>query len=438
MAIVLKSKYLSDILSVVNTKIIVLVLGLIGTVFISRGLGADGRGMLAALLIYPQLLVSVFEGGMRQATMFFLGKKKASEGEIISALFTFTLFSSFIGYISALYLIYQSVDTNINLTLMVIASIVLPLSLMVSALRGVFLGKQKIQKFNSLAWVEKIIYAIGVILLFSFESINVFSVIMLTVISSFVNLLIGLYFFIKEKPEFGCFKISLMWEMLKVGFIYGLAFFFIELNYKVDILLLSHLSTNVELGQYTLSVKLGELLWQLPGAVVVVLLSKGVNNSSEQMIPLVTKTARITLFVSILFSIFLSIGSFVLVEPIFGDDFSTAPIIISTLIPGLVFMVLFKTVNSHFAAQGNPMFALKIMGVAVLINIILNYLLIPQYQAIGAAVASSISYISATIIAVRMFCHVEKIPLMDLVILKKDDIKPLLNFINKRKSRLND
>jgi len=437
MALNIKSKYVSDILSVVNTKIIVLLLGLVGTVFISRGLGADGRGLLAALLIYPQLLVSVFEGGMRQAAMLYLGKKKATEKEVISALFLFTLVASFIGYSLALYLIYQSAEGDINLILIFVASIVLPLSLMVSALRGVFLGKQKIQRFNKLSWVEKTIYAIGVCFLFMFGFIDVFSVLLLTVASSFINLLIGLYFFYKDKPQFGTFKITLMWDMLKIGFIYGLAFFFIELNYKVDILLLTHLSTNFELGQYTLAVKLGELLWQLPGAVVVVLLSKGVNSSSKDMVPVVTKTARLTLLISFFCSICLITASYLFVVPIFGDDFSNVANIVLALMPGLLLMVLFKTVNSHFAGQGKPHFAIKIMSIAVVINVLLNFILIPKYQALGAAIASAISYAVASIIAAGMFCFNEKIPLKELIIIQRDDLKPLIKIIKKRKKGYN-
>ena len=426
MAIVLKSKYLSDILSVVNTKIIVLLLGLVGTVLISRGLGADGRGMLAALLIYPQLLVSVFEGGMRQATLLFLGKKKASEAEVLGAAFTYTFVSSFIGYFFVLSLMFNFEHDHYENILLIISGVVLPISLTVSTLKGYFLGLQKIQRFNRLAWIEKSVYAVGVVLLYFTGHVDVTSVLFLTVISSLINLILGLWFFFAIKPKIGFFKFKIFKSMFKIGIVYGVALFLIDVNYKVDILLINWLSTFDELGRYTLSVKLGELLWQLPGAIVVVLLSKGANSSAKTMVPIVVKTIRITLFVTAILAMGLSVFCYLFVVPIFGAGFESVPLIVTTLIPGLLFMVVFKSVNSFFAGQGKPQYSIYIMVVAVVVNILLNILLIPKLGAIGAAIASDISYLLSSIVMLMFFCKKEQVKVSEMILIKRADFEPLV------------
>jgi len=426
------SRLFSNILSVFNTKIIVLLLGLVGTVLISRGLGADGRGMLAALLIYPQLLVSVFEGGMRQSTVLFLGKKKATEAEVLGSAFTFTLVSSFIGYFFVLSLMFNFEHNNYDYILFVVSGFVLPISLAVSTLKGYFLGLQKIQRFNSLAWIEKSVYAIGVVILYFTGHVDVTSVLFLTVISSLINLILGFWFFFAIKPKIGLFKFKTFKSMFQIGIVYGIALFLIDVNYKVDILLINWLSTFDELGRYTLSVKLGELLWQLPGAIVVVLLSKGANSSAKTMVPIVVKTIRITLFVTSILALGLCVFCFLFVVPIFGEGFESVPLIVTVLIPGLLFMVVFKSINSFFAGQGKPQYSIYIMVVAVVVNILLNILLIPKLGAVGAAIASDISYLLSSVIMLMFFCKKEQVKVSDIILTKKSDFEPLINrFFNK-------
>lgn len=426
-----ESKLLSNIISVFNTKVIVLFLGLIGTVLISRGLGAEGRGLLAALLIYPQLLVSIFEGGMRQATVLFLGKKIASESDVLGATFIFTFVSSLLGYLFVLCLLFNFGPDNNNLSLFIISALVLPISIAVSSLKGYFLGKQKIQRFNRLAWVEKLIYAVGVIFIYYFGTVDVSSVLLLTILSSLINLILGIWFFSVMKPNIGSFKLITFKSMFKIGVVYGIGLFLIDANYKVDILILSWLSNFNELGTYTLAVKLSELLWQLPGAIVVVLLSKGANSTSKEMVPIIAKTIRVTLLVTFFLAIGLCIFSHLFVGLIFGLDFEDVPLIVTTLIPGVMFMVVFKTINTFYAGQGKPHYSIFIMGVAVLINILFNFILIPYYGALGAAVASNVSYFVSSFIIMVTFCRKEKVPICDVLIIQK------LDFPFAKKNKLN-
>ena len=67
--------FLKVLLLILTTKIGVLIVGLLTMVLMLKGLGVEGRGLLAGLLIYPQLLVSLLEGGMRQTATLYLGKK---------------------------------------------------------------------------------------------------------------------------------------------------------------------------------------------------------------------------------------------------------------------------------------------------------------------------------------------------------------------------
>lgn len=420
-----KPRLIKNIFYVFNTKLLILVLGLLGTVAVSRALGAEGRGLVAALLIYPQLLVSVFEGGMRQASIYYLGKNLADESHIIGSIVLYTLLSSVLGYFVALYLMSSLEGGQYPPFLLWIAAILLPISLCVSGLRGYFLGTQNISGFNKVAWVEKLFYIVSILSLYALGYLTVTSVLYVTTLAALFNLLIGIAYFVSSKPARPSFKWTLMVRMMKSGAVYAVAFFLITANYQIDILLLSWLAETSELGIYTLTVKLGELLWQLPAAVVVVLISKGANTDAREMVQVICKTCRLTMLITLSSALCLWLGCYYLVVPVFGADFSAVSVMVTYLLPGIVLATLFKSLNSHYAGQGKPWHAVYIMGVAVTINVILNIYLIPRYGGNGAAIASSISYGISAILIVYTFCRLERVPVRDVLLIKLSDLTPL-------------
>jgi Na+-driven multidrug efflux pump len=94
---------------------------------------------------------------------------------------------------------------------------------------------------------------------------------------------------------------------------------------------------------------------------------------------------------------------------------------------GLVLAAVFKSVNSYFAGKGNPYFTIKLMGAAVTINVVLNFLLIPKYGGIGAGIASTVSYTFSAIGVVIVLMIKEKVKISNVLFVKKRDFDPLFD-----------
>jgi O-antigen/teichoic acid export membrane protein len=429
-----KSTLLKDIVSVFVTKVFVLFVGLISTVIVARALGAEGRGLLAAALIYPQLLIAITEGGMRQAAVFFLGQKKAPEKQILGALFGYIIFAGIggMGLVYSLMVFFG--QQKFSMVMMVVAAAILPTTLAVNALKGIFLGKENIKKFNAATWIQKVIYVGAIAVLYVIDSLTVFSAVAVTLMAAVFNLGQSVWY-LKNNIDFGLeFNLSTFKSMMKIGVVYALALFFIQANYKVDVLILSWLSENKYLGQYAVAVQLGELLWQLPAAVLVVLMSKSANATDSSIIDSVCKTTRLTLFLTILSSIGLSIICYFAIEPVFGEEFDGAFLIMMVLIPGLILASIFKSLNAYYAGKGQPYFTIWIMGVAVVINIVLNFWFIPQYDAVGAAIASSFSYTISAVGSTYIFAKRENVCYRDILFIYWSDFSPLLKKLNLNRS----
>lgn len=419
-----------DIASVFFTKIFVLFVGLISSILVARALGAEGRGIMAAVLIYPQLLVAITEGGMRQAAVLYLGQRRAPDAEVIGSLFSYMLVAGVAGYGMCYWLMMTIGESDFDHVMMAIAAAILPVTLATNALKGIFLGKEKIKDFNKVTWIQKIIYVAGIGVFYISGELTVFTAVLMTLLAAAFNFVQAIFYLNKKSLFSFSFRFKTFKDMFSIGFVYAIALFFIQANYKVDILILSWLSTPSEVGNYAIAVQLGELLWQLPAAVLVVLMSKTANSKGNEIVGTLCKTTRITLFITILFCIALLGASYFLIQPVFGAEFSSAFMMLVSLSLGLVLASVFKSINSYFAGKGNPYFTIKLMGAAVTLNIILNYLLIPNYGGVGAGIASTISYTFSAVGVLLALIKEENVKLLEPLIIKKEDFAPLIKKIN--------
>ena len=420
-----KNSLAGKIFSVFTTKIFVLILSFLGSIIIARSVGADGRGLIAAALIYPQILLSLMEGGMRQAATLFVGKKRASDAEVLGALYIYLSIAGIVGTFVTFYLLSLG-DSSYSLLSMCLVSAILPFSLATSALRGYFLGKEKIAVFNRLAWVQKIIYFLIILILFFTDQLSVFTVIATSAFVAGINAIQSFLHLRSIQAPAANYKLSTLKSMLAIGWIYALGFFVIVANYKVDILLLDWLSSSAEVGRYSVSVQLGELVWQLPAAVVTIMMSSTANSTVQDFdltIQRICKATRLTVFITAFSTLGILAFCYFFVALLYGSDFSGVTAIILFLMPGLITATIFKTINSYFAGQGKPHISIFVMGFAVAINILLNFTLIPQMGANGAALASSVSYTIAAIIFALIFKSHAGVSLRNILIPNSSDFK---------------
>lgn len=419
-----------DIASVFFTKVFVLFVGLISSILVARALGAEGRGIMAAVLIYPQLLVAITEGGMRQAAVLYLGQRRAPDAEVIGSLFSYMLIAGIAGYGMCYWLMMTMGESDFGHVMMAIAAAILPVTLATNALKGIFLGKEKIKDFNKVTWIQKIVYVAGIALFYMLEQLTVFTAVLMTLLAAAFNFIQAVYYLNKKSLFSFGFSLNTFKNMFGIGIVYAIALFFIQANYKIDVLILSWLSTPAEVGNYAIAVQLGELLWQLPAAVLVVLMSKTANSKGNEIVGTLCKTTRLTLFITVLSCIGLVGASYFLIQPVFGAEFSSAFMMLVSLSLGLVLASVFKSINSYFAGKGNPYFTIKLMGAAVTLNVIFNYLLIPEYGGVGAGIASTISYTFSAIGVLFALVKKENIKFLDPIIVKREDFTPLIKKIN--------
>src|SRR5690606_4497499 len=97
------NSFLKDVSSVGLSKVLIILAGLGTSIVTARYIGPEGNGIIASLLVYPSLFMSLGSLGIRQSTTYFLGKEIYSENEIKTAItqiwFFTTLFALIVCYV---------------------------------------------------------------------------------------------------------------------------------------------------------------------------------------------------------------------------------------------------------------------------------------------------------------------------------------------------
>lgn len=165
-----------------------------------------------------------------------------------------------------------------------------------------------------------------------------------------------------------------------------------------DILMLEWFRSSSETGIYRAALTFAEFLWFVPRIIQITLLHSTSTLWSDSKYERITDISARTTRYTLAFTLLLVIGLAALAEPAvtlyFGPDFAAAAGPLLILLPGALGFAVARPIFA--IGQGNA--DLRPLnyatGGAAGINLVGNFLLIPQYGMYGAAVATSVGYLS--------------------------------------------
>jgi O-antigen/teichoic acid export membrane protein len=421
-----KGTFFRDVMGVFSSNIVALVIGLATSIIMTRSLGPELKGEYTSLIVIPGILSSFVMFGSRPSIIYHLSKHIFTTEQVLSALVFLFSFSSIFGIL--IFMVFYFFINNENYDQIILLSILIyiPSKLLTAYIGSVFLAKQQFKKANQLKWMTAF---------FTFLSFFIFVFLLKwSLIGAFISLLTGSLivtsFGISQLFKTSILKIQfdkkVISSIIKLGFMNAIALVIIQLNFRVDIILMNYLSTKQEIGYYSLGVSIAEKLWQLPFAVGIVLTSRSAaSKNNKEMIIDVSRSLKTT-FVIVFFS---CIGLFLIAPTIipflFGIQFEKSVNVIQSILPGTLFFVIVRVLSSSLAGIGKPSLILIVFIPALVLNVILNYLWIPKYGGIGAAWATNVSYISGAIFLLYLFARFTKTPLKQFVSIEKNDFNLL-------------
>ncbi|MBM1106763.1 polysaccharide biosynthesis C-terminal domain-containing protein [Aurantibacter crassamenti] len=429
------ASFLNDIKSMGLSKILIIAFGFATSVITARYLGPEKNGIIASLLVYPGLFMSIGSLGIRQSTAYFLGKNLFTESQIKTAISQIWFLTSIVSLIVCFLLMRYLSHSGENLLLVILALVPIPFSLFNTYNSGIFLGKNQISIFNKINWIPTLILlslTLIFVVWFSFD------------IPGYMTAMIGGPMFISVillfKNKFiKSFSLSFDWKiiksMLSLGMVYAISLLVINLNYKLDVVLLDYLSVPFETGIYTKGSNITQYLWQIPMLFSTIVFARSaVAKKDREFSFKITQLLRISIPVIAIGSILLVLFSEFIIIKFYGEAFRGSINVLNILIPGVLLLTVYKVMNMDLAGKGKPWISMKAMLPSLLINIILNIIFIPEYGAAGASFASTVSYSIAAILFLHFYSKEVQIPIKTILRYKKGDFEPIFQILRKFKN----
>ena len=414
--------YKANITSNLINQILHLVLGFVCSIFIARVLGPAGQGYVTYIVLIFTLLGTYGHLGLNNSVMYFYKRKK------IPAEHLYYVNSTFLTLIFLVIALVVLTLKKLGLILSdyTVGWVLGGLSLVISTFYYTnnyswYIANEQIRRVNRLNISVFLLKSAAIIVLGILNAGYFYWVTVTTTALNAIVLHIGLKKGVKFRWDW-----SLIKREYAYGFIIFLASAFHYLHLRVDQLYINAMLGNAQLGIYTLSVTLSELMFMVPTSITTALIARLYNTEDEQAgSETMAKTFKLTLYVCIALALVAVPASFA-IPFVYGKDFTAAIYSTLILLPGVVFASLARVATPYFFTTGKPQVHLKLTSITLALNCILNYPLIRLWGINGAAVASSISYFVFGCAYTMMLVREENFKLRDLVCLRASDLRDLL------------
>lgn len=203
----------------------------------------------------------------------------------------------------------------------------------------------------------------------------------------------------------------------------------ITINYKADTLVMAFLGLPAaQIGIYALGVTIAEYLWIVSDIFKDVQISRTARGGTADGVAWAIRMAVALTLVA--YASFLIVGWF-LISLVFGDAFSQSYFITLAMLMATIFMVPCKIIGIYYISLGRFSVYLKIMAVAVAVNLGLNLALIPAFGIFGAVVASIASYGVAGAWMLMDFAAVTSVPVRQVLLIRPADINQVISIIGR-------
>ena len=365
---------------------------LISHKFTSEGMGvfAFYQSILLISSIFPQF-------GINTSIIKFVSESKNDFGRlkkiIIKAIFIVTILS-----IILIIIIYLFNDISIFVKYGVNFSFYLIVSLLpfviINILPEVFRSLNKIKSFILYKYTLLPIFG-GFFLVLTNYSITPITSYILSIYTIFILVLIHSVYFIFFKKNISSINNEYNYSyknILKTSYPMLLSGSSLILMGWIDSFMIGIMSNNIsDLGIYNIAVRISTagsmILFSINSIAAPKISELYFKNKNEELKLIISNATKLIFFFTIpILIILVLIPKFLL--GMFGDDFSKGYIAMRILCIGQFFNAFCGSVGYIMQLTGNERKFQRIVMIALFVNIVLNYVLIPDYGINGAAFAS--------------------------------------------------
>jgi antigen flippase len=376
-------------------KIFILALNMGTGIITARVLGSEGRGELAAVILWPQFLAYALTFGVPQSLLYNLKRHPEDKSDLLSA--SLVLATGLGAIATAVGIIFMPQWLSQYPLHIVRAAqwfmLLSPLTLISAVLAAAFEARGEFTFSNQARYFVPLTTLVALVVMIILDVDNPITFGMAYAVPS-VPVTLWMFTRLGERYDL---RLQNFYSTSKKLLDYGVKAYGIDLigslSGKIGQALVVGLLTATSMGLYTVAISLSRMLNTFEEAVNIVLLPKASARPLPEIVTLTGRAVRVSTFMTILCVVpLLILGPFFL-QLLYGDEFRAAAavfriLLIEVLLSGTSWM-LAKT----FMAAGRPGVVTVLQGIGLSITVPLMLVLIPRYELIGAGLAMLISTI---------------------------------------------
>lgn len=186
----------------------------------------------------------------------------------------------------------------------------------------------------------------------------------------------------------------------------------ISVYLRIDQIMLGEMIGDYAVGIYSIAVRLSEICCFLPSAIVTSVLSSIIsikNHSESEFYKKIQNLFNIMVLMAYILAFSMIFMSKIIVNLVYGENYAATSDVVIIHIWSITFMFLGFAKNIWVISENKGVYTMISTFSGAIINILLNLWLIPYYQAIGAAIATLISYAFADYITCFIYAPARKI-----------------------------
>lgn len=385
------------VLSTGTSLLIAQVATAVSGIIIARALGPAGKGIVAAALVWPQISAWVLLLGLNTASSVRVSESRGALDHVLGNAVIYSLGVGALGTVGGLLVLPAMLDhlgpgaaDAARITVLAI-----PVVMLAEVVAGINLGLGRVRHYNVARVLSGLLVLASSVVLVSVAAATPETLTAAGCLSWVVGLAVG--------------AVGLPWRRVAIAvravrsdIAYGLRVFLTGLlalvNLRLDLLLMSAFLGARDIGFYSIatSAMLPVALVSATAASLImpnIAVARGARGGeSEDDVAFIRRTARryslITLAVAAVLAAILPVA----LPLIFGPEFKPAVALAWILLPGFVAQGYASIVDAGMVGMRTPWVGNLSQGAGVLITASLLPFLLPAYEAMGAAIVSSLAY----------------------------------------------
>jgi O-antigen/teichoic acid export membrane protein len=416
-----------DVTRTLMAHVPVVFLGLGASILTARVLGPEDRGIYA--LCFMILNTGIFFAALSlgQSVTYHIGRRKIAADRVLGgALLLVALLGALL--LAALRLgepVFLRYFEQLRHDAMLLVALIAPLMLINTALNDFFRGMDRLDFFNTCRILRPALrfgalaaaFALGGGLLEALQAV---------LLSELLVLPLQLAFLLRLcRPSFSGTR-SIVGALAGFGARLEAAAAIGQVDYRVAGFVVAYFTASDQLAFFAIAEGLVTQLMALPTLVAVVLLPKIARQDDAEASWMTSAACRSTLFVVAAVALLIAAVSQPLIHLLYGSDYLPTAIVLVALLPVAIGRAGTRILTRYIVIANRLRILAFANATTLVVHVALLLILVPSGGIVGAAVATSVTYILRLAIVVGAFARLTGIPVRETLFVNRADIERLL------------